>query len=135
MERFRAAVLPDEDRRTGQAFFPTPPDATWGNVKIRLVDGHTASIIVGAAHGVYNYAQMGTVNRKSGAPSRQWELLRAFAEGHGALSWRNRQADRRNQKRRELLSRSLQAFFRIEGDPIVPFGDGWRAQFVIMEAV
>ena len=47
----------------------------------------------------------------------------------GLLTWRSAQADRRNQKRRENLARMLKGFFRIDGDPFVPCGNGWRALF------
>ena len=83
---------------------------------------------------MFNYAQLGLANRKNGSPSVQWELLRAFAAGGGTLTWRSPAADRRNQKRRQLLARALQAFFRIEGDPIVPQDDGWRTRFAITDA-
>lgn len=128
---FRQQVVPEETIAAKIDFFPTPVGATWGQVRLRLVDGHTVSISVGAAHGVFNYAQLGMANRKSGNPSVQWELLRMFAEGGGALTWRSPGAGRRNQKRRELLARSLRQFFRIEGDPFAACGDGWRARFQI----
>jgi hypothetical protein len=111
--------------------FPTPTGSDWRQVQIRLLDGHTASIVVGPAHGVYNFAQMGLVNRKNGNPSMQWQLLKAFAAGGGVLTWRSPQADRRNQKRRELLARSLREFFRIDSDPFSSQKNGWRARFTI----
>jgi hypothetical protein len=101
---------------------------------MRLPDGHTASIQIGAVHGVFTYTQMGLANRKNGNPSVQWELLRAFADGYGSLTWRSSQADRRNQKRRELLAQRLRQFFRIETDPFVTSGNGWRARFSITGA-
>ena len=66
--------------------------------------------------------------------TRAQRRLRAFAAGGGILTWRSPGANRRNQKRRELLARALQAFFRIEGDPIVPQDDGWRTRFAITDA-
>ena len=68
---------------------------------------------------------------KNGAPTLQWELLRQFAAGHGVLTWRSAGADRKNKKRRENLARHLERFFRIEGDPFIRQGNGWRAQFQI----
>ena len=66
-----------------------------------------------------------------GNPSVQWELLRTFAAGEGMLTWRSPGADRRNQKRRELLAKQLRAFFRIAGEPIVTCGKGWSTLFQI----
>ena len=118
-------------RAANSAFFPTPAGATWGQVRLRLVDGHTVSVTVGATHGVFTYAQLGMANRKSGNPTVQWELLRLFAQGDGVLTWRSAGAERRNQKRRELLARCLARFFRIGGDPFQAHGNGWRARFQV----
>ena len=131
IEEFSARMLPAEKPQSDVAFFPTPAGSAWPEVKIHLVDGHTASIGVRGTRGVFTYAQMGMANRKSGNPSVQWELLRTFAANDGILTWRTSGADRRNQKRRELLARCLQRFFRIEGDPILPCGNGWKTRFRI----
>ena len=131
MDAFRRRVVPEDTATVGISFFPTPAGATWSQVRLHLTDGHTVSVTVGAAHGVFNSAQLGMVNRKSGNPSVQWELLRVFAQGGGVLTWRSPGAERRNQKRRELLARCLARFFRIEGDPFQACGNGWRTRFQI----
>lgn len=115
-------------------FFPTPPDASWGDVTIRFVDGHTVSIKVKSAGGVFNYTQMGMASKKNGEPTVQWKLLEAFAEEHGVLDWSSNKANRRNQKRRELLAADLRAFFRIASDPfrLTDDGKGWQARFLII---
>jgi hypothetical protein len=112
-------------------FFMTPPRATWPDLQIAFVDNHTVSVRIGEARRVLNYAQMGMADRRTSRPNKQWELLRTFAEEHGLLDWSSRHADRRNQKRRELLGQALQAFFRIDGDPFTAEGNGWRARFSI----
>jgi hypothetical protein len=131
IDAFRRQILPEDTATASMDFFPTPAGATWGQVRLRLVDGHTVSVTVGAAHGVFNYAQLGMANRKTGNPSVQWELLRLFAQGGGVLTWRSPGAERRNQKRRELLARCLARFFRIEGDPFLACGNGWRTRFQV----
>jgi hypothetical protein len=93
-------------------FFETPAEATWGQVEIRFKDSHTVSVRVGDAHGVFHYAQMGMASRKNSKPTRQWDLLEAFAGGRGTLTWESSDASRKNQKRRELLAKDLRAFFR-----------------------
>jgi hypothetical protein len=128
---FCAAVLPQPDASDGRVFVLTPADATWEQVRIRLVDGETVSIKVGSVTGVYNYAQMGMASAKNSRPTVQWQLLMDFAEGNGTLDWSSRKADRKKQKQRELLAKDLQAFFRIEGDPFVTEGNGWRARFAV----
>lgn len=133
LSQFRTANLPSPQDDSSMAFFPTPPDATWGNVSIRFKDGHTVSIKVKSAGGVFNYTQMGMANKKNGDPTVQWELLRTFSDEHGVLDWSSNKADRKNQKRREILATNLRDFFRIEGDPfrLTDDGKGWQALFLI----
>ena len=57
-------------------------------------------------------------------PTKVWQLLRAFANEGGLMTWRSRDACRRNQKRRELPAADLKAFFRIDGEPIELTPDG-----------
>lgn len=131
LKPFLSTVLPASRNESPVAFFPTPPDATWGAVRMRFKDRHTVSVQVKSAKGVFNYTQMGMANAKNGDPTKQWELLEAFAEGHGTLDWSSRHADRKNQKRKELLAGKLCEFFRIEGDPfgLTEDGKGWRTKF------
>jgi hypothetical protein len=132
----RAGMLGDEAQpRSGVALetFPTPPGARWEDVKIQFKDGHTVSISIGDKNGIYNYTQMGMVNRKNGNTTKQWTLLEGFASGHGTMTWQHSAAHRSNQKRREVLAKNLQKFFGIEGDPflLTPDRKGWIARFVI----
>lgn len=130
---FRSAVIPSSDEAIFMVFFPTPPDATWGDVSIKFKDGDTVSIKVGNVAGTYNYTQMGMYSKKNGSSTVQWKLLEAFAEANGILDWSSPKADRKNQKRREVLADNLQTFFRIEGDPfrLTSDGKGWQASFSI----
>ena len=128
---FRSAVLPPVDDQSGMIFFPTPPDARWENVTIRFRDGHTLSVNVGGVSQVCDYTKMGMADGRNGNPTKQWELLRDFAEAHGHFDWSNRKAGRTKQKQRETLADNLRAFLRIEGDPFVAEGTGWRARFAV----
>lgn len=128
---FLKAVLPDTTDDSAMSFFPTPPNATWENVRISFTDNHTVSVRVMSAHGVCNYTQMGMANHKNGNPTVQWEFLRTFSDGHGHLDWKSPTAERKNQKRRENLAKDLRRFFRIDGDPFQQEGNGWRARFAI----
>lgn len=130
-----SGAAPDSTPKEGppMAHFPTPPDAAWEDVSIQFRDGHAVSVKARDVKGVFNYTEMGMVDRKSGNPTVQWQLLRAFANGHGLLDWASREANRKNQKRREKLARNLRAFFRIAGDPftLMDGGKGWRTRFAI----
>jgi len=131
LSSFRDAALPSEDEAFGRVFFRTPPDAAWEDVSIKFKDRHTASVSCGRVRGVFHYSQIGMADGRNASPTKQWDLLYSFAEGHGIIDWEHSDADRRNQKRRENLALDLQAFFRIEGDPIEYDAEskGWRARF------
>jgi len=133
LSQFRTANLPSSQDDSSMVFFPTPPDATWGDVSIQFTDGHTVSVKVKSVGGVFHYAQMGMANKKNSKPTVQWELLETFANEHGVLDWSSNKADRKNQKRREILATNLRDFFRIEGDPfrLTDDGKGWQALFLI----
>jgi len=133
LAQFRGVNLPPPKEDGATAFFPTPPDASWGDVSIRFKDGHTVSVKAKTAGGVFNYTQMGMANKKNGNPTVQWELLKTFADERGILDWSSNKAHRHNQKRRELLAANLRDFFRIEGDPfrLTDDGKGWQARFII----
>lgn len=113
--------------------FPTPPGARWADVRIGFLDGHRVTVKVAAVTRTLNYTQMGFTDQRSAEPNVQWELLRTFAAGNGALTWASPAADK-NQKRKELLAQALQAFFRIGGDPIVATddGQGWQTAFAVV---
>ncbi len=133
LQGFTSLHVPSAGADDGTAFFPTPAGTPWGDLVIRFVDGHTVSVAAGEVTRTLHYAQMGMADGRNAKPTRQWELLRAFAQGYGVLTWKSRDADRRNQKRREYLARDLKAFFRIDGEPIVltDDGKGWRTVFRI----
>jgi len=130
---FRTAVLPAPRNTGSMVFFPTPPDATWGDVSINFKDGFTVSIKVGEASGTYNYTQMGMADERNGNPTKQWKLLESFATARGKFSWGHSDATRKNQKRRETLAENLRVFFRIEGDPFRWTKDdkSWEAYFTL----
>ncbi len=115
------------------AFFPTPAGATWAMLRIRFVDGHRVAVSVGGEAQTLNYTQMGMADGRNGNPTKQWELLRVFADGHGTLTWGSKGASRDNQKRKDKLADDLKAFFRIAGEPfnLLAGGKGWETVFVV----
>lgn len=131
LDAFTAKLLPD----TGDAhrFFPTPAETTWAMLRIRFVDGHRVAVKAGAVAETLNSTQLGMADGRNGNPTKQWELLRVFADGHGTLTWGSKGASRDNQKRRDKLVENLKAFFRIDGEPIrlLPGGKGWETVFAV----
>ncbi|MHC5059119.1 MAG: hypothetical protein ACYTKD_31075 [Planctomycetota bacterium] len=114
--------------------FPTPSGATWEDVTIKFRDRENVRIKVGKAKGDYSYVQMGMVDKRDRTPTKQWALLEDFAEREGTMDWSHPGADRKNQKRSEILARNLQEFFGIRDDPFTMIADkaGWTTRFTIM---
>lgn len=102
----------------GTVFFPTPTNITWELITIKFIDHERISIRAGEQSGVYNYSQVGMVDKRSGKPKRQWELLRIFAKGHGVLDWSSSSADESWMKQKEQLAKTLCSFFRLANEPI-----------------
>lgn len=132
LTEFRAAVMPTADDKKGERF-PTPAGVSWGDVIIKFVDGHSVSVRCKSESGVFNFTQMGMVDRRKAEPDVQWKLLGDLAEGHGQISWRSGSADARNKKRKQTLNERLTAFFGIDGEATV-WDDGakvYRCCFVL----
>jgi hypothetical protein len=130
---FRNRVCPSLQEATERLQFPTPNNAKWQDVAIQFIDGETVSVAVGGVRNVVTYTQMGLLDGRNGKPSKQWELLRAFADNNGMMSWKTPGACRENQKRKELLAQRLQKFFAIPGEPFELTSDkkGWRSVFAV----
>lgn len=126
-----AMHLPKPTANDGMVIFATPAGASWADVSIRFIDRHSAYVTVQAESGKYHCAQMGMASKKNAMPTKQWLLLELFAEGAGVLDWSNRKADRKNQKRKEILAADLRRFFRIDSDPFTIEGNGWRTRFSV----
>lgn len=127
MERHAPAAIEAEPPER----FPTPAGTRWADVSMRFVDGHTVQVRIGDLSRRLTFHDMGLEDKRTKGPSVQFDLLSAFADAHGTLTWSSPAASRQNQKRRERLAKQLIAYFGIEGDPIVAEGDGWRARFTI----
>lgn len=123
--QFRDSLLPPTKPVAGR--FPTPPGSRWSEVSLRFLSSDRVAVSIRDQHQVLTYAQLGLVDSRNGRPSKQWELLRQFANTHGLMTWNSPGACRQNRKRRELLSKSLQNFFDIAGEPIELTDDrkGW----------
>lgn len=126
---FRDRLMPPAKTVAGR--FPTPTGSRWGDLEIRFCNSEKISVRIGDQRQVLTFSQLGLVDSRNGKPSKQWELLLKFARGHGMMTWLSPDACRKNRKQRELLNKSLQTFFDIDGEPIELTDDrkGWRCVF------
>jgi hypothetical protein len=130
---FRDRLMPPAKTVAGR--FATPTGSRWSDLEMRFIDSEKISVVVGDQRQMLTYSQLGLIDSRSGKPSKQWELLRLFAREHGVMTWLSPGACRQNRKRRELLSKSLQQFFDIEGEPIELTDDrkSWRCLFKVQD--
>lgn len=124
------AASPEDAKKST---IPTPKGAKWSDLSIKVIDGETVAIKLADHSRRYVYAEMGMIDGRTKKPTKQWELLYLFARHQGILTWQSPGANRKNQKRREILSENLKVFFGIEGEPIVLTDDkkGWRTTFSV----
>jgi hypothetical protein len=126
---FRDRLMPPAKTVAGR--FPTPSGSRWSDVEIRFSDTEKISVSIRDQRKMLTYSQLGLVDSRSGRPNQQWTLLQKFAKGHGIMTWLSPDACKKNRKQRELLNKSLQQFFDIDGEPIELTDDrkGWRCVF------
>ncbi len=135
LREFLSTVLPQQFGQPSRPRFLTPPGTQWSDTSIRFHDAHTVTVSAKGESKKVSYEGMGMADRRSPKPTKQWDLLYAFARSSGYLTWDSPDADRKNQKRRERLADDLRAYFGIGSDPFVyvPEVKGWRARFEVLE--
>jgi hypothetical protein len=77
---------------------------------------------------------MGFVDRRSGRPNKQWDLLRALASCHGDVRWTDLRVRGRYEKRVQELSQALRTFFRLGDAPLKLDSKNhrWQARFSVL---
>ena len=118
MATFHAELFPEEEEAATSPAFPTPPNATWGDLRIRFLDGHRATLFCQGVTQTVSYSTMGMEDRRKREPTYQWTLLERLAEHHGRYDWQSSGATTRNIKRIQRLNQDLERYFGISGHPI-----------------
>jgi len=113
------------ESKTAEAARPVtlPPDTKWEDITIKFLDGNNVRISVKGKSWDADYKQMGLERGRSRprVPNKQWNLLEDLAENYGQVSWDDSRADPKIKKRKHLLSKSLQTYFQINGDPFYSY--------------
>lgn len=103
----------------GILFFPTPEGVTWEDIKIQFRDNYTVTIWAGEETKMCTHGEMGMISKKDKKPTVQWTWLQGFAASHGEINWGSKHSAHSLKKQKQLLSKRLREFFRLEDDPIV----------------
>jgi hypothetical protein len=130
---FRAKHVPEAFGPAVPTFFPTPRGSGWHDLKIRMQNDHDAHFAIGDVSRVLGYLQVGLASAKNNAPTKPWKFLVRLANGRGELR-PTRAQQTLDEKDRQALSKRMQEFFRIDGDPIPWCRElkGWRCDFRIL---
>lgn len=110
-----------------------PPGTRWNTIKIYLVDGETLAIHVpGQKLKRYHHQQLGMANKRTGKPSKKWELLEKLCNGYGQISWTGTAREFGAFKEQVSgLRLTLQELFGIKSDPfqVCSRSEGLRAAY------
>lgn len=129
-DRYKQALSKSKSRIVAK--FQTPPGTTWPGIQMKMINGNTVRVTIQGVETKVSYEKMGLEDLKKSAPNKIWQLLETFADGHGVLNWNSHKADRKNQKRKELLAKALKEYFEVPGEPFENTEDGgWKANFEI----
>lgn len=98
-----AAGRPQERCKTnGVTICPIPSGATVDDIEMVFLDDKTVRVTIKNQSAMYNFAQIGFMDKNTGNPNKLWSELTIYAGGNGIT----------NQKDSERINNILQAFFK-----------------------
>ncbi len=105
----------------------------WQEITIQFLNGHDVHISAKATTETVNFKAMGFEDARTGLPNTQWALMRILAENKGQVNWKDSEAATNIKKRKQILSDTLKAYFRIDDDPFYPYRDerAYRTKFTL----
>jgi hypothetical protein len=115
------------------ARFPTPANASWGDIKIEFLSDERVQITVKNVTETRNYTEMGFDDRRTQKPDLSWLLLRRSHQG--TISTENEAGARwvQVEPRVSTIRKRLRRIFALESDPFAPYRDtqSYRARLRI----
>jgi hypothetical protein len=105
----------------------------WNEIAISVVDPQTVRIDLPAGRSHRRtHVDLGMAHAQNREPTRVWDLLVAFCEGHGALQTSRFGSVEGTKKLVSRLRVALREAFGLREDPFHPYrrGEGWRTRFV-----
>jgi hypothetical protein len=116
-------ALPKEDH--GKRFPGQLPAGTqWKDIIIKFLDAEHVLIQVHGHQHEADFRAMGLANKKNDSKCNvQWAFLFTLSEqpNPGELLWGSKDAEIRNQKLKQRLSKSLKYYFGLSDDPFFPY--------------
>lgn len=111
---------------------PVPGATRWNLVAIYLLNERTVRIDCGGRSYRRTHIDMGMAHGNHRRPTRVWELLVAFCDGHGYLQTARFGTPGATKNLVSRLRAALQAVFALEDDPFHPYSrrQSWKTRFV-----
>jgi hypothetical protein len=114
-----------------------PAGTPWQNISLQFLNDENVIIRAGQFERKASYADMGFADNRGKAPrpNEQWKFLLVLARLQGEISFRNKEEiDPRYKKQKELLSKTLKGYFRIDYDPFHAYGykNSYRIKMKLM---
>lgn len=133
----------DQDSEKGsEKPAPTPPnpftqlgDLKWEEITIQFINGHEVRISAQSTRATWGFKEMGFQDGRKRLPNHQWQLLQLLARKSGRVSWENSEAEDNIKKQKQLLSKTLKKFFKIDDDPFLIYQDqkAYRTKFKLKD--
>jgi hypothetical protein len=125
------ALQPVEDAKFADFL---PAGVAWARVWLQFEDNENVMITVGQYRRGASYADMGMADKRGKAqkPNLQWQFLLLLAKKGGELSFKDSEADDKWVKQKELLSKKLKSYFRMESDPFFPYMTKYKIRLMLM---
>ena len=135
LAEFMEKAAPELANPESMNYFPTPSGADWAHFMFEFIADEVMLVRCKGVHQPRRIEpeHLGMKNRITGKPTDQWILLKIIALSGGHLSWKNKGANRKNEKQKHLLSKKLRHFFKIDQDPI-PWKrqeKAWETRFIL----
>lgn len=130
---FRAQHGPATKVSETEAAFDLSGSISWSRVHFKFLDQHTVRASVGSRNRTFHYSQLAMANSRNAEPTKQWHVLKSYAEADGFINWKSRGSSANLKKQTQELNKKLRNAIGIEGVPIEYDSDagGYRTVFSI----
>lgn len=111
-----------------------PAGVAWQRIWLQFEDDENVMITVGQFRRGASYADMGMADKRGKVekPNLQWQFLLLLAKKGGELSFKDSEADAKWVKQKELLSKKLKSYFRMDSDPFFPYLSKYKIRLTLM---
>jgi len=143
LAQFHARAVPhDEFKSAKLKKYPTPTNASWADVRIRMQTGDDANVMVdgpGSPGWIpYDFRELGMA-QENGNKNLAWKFfVDALAENYGGPVCPKPAQKQTYESRKREISRALSGVFGISGDPLpflrTPPDIGYKTAFILLPA-